>query len=189
MKFKLLPRRSESEHIAALAEPGEKNFVRLEIPSTGYGPIVISGRSTKSYTFRRDPGASGCHCLRIPLSLWMADNAAMAKDIMGKPGASIYKIIPLFEIAAEAVEEPAQPEEEPLQDSAPITPILSIPEFDPASLEEQPAPPQEEESQPVPMLMHNDDDFDIPEIPEVEDHEQPESQPQQPARRGRSKKA
>lgn len=97
MKFHQLPRRSESEHLAQFGEPNEKNFVRLEIQSTGFGAITIAGRTTKTYVFRRDSN-NGCHTLRVPLSLWQADNAALARDIMTKPGASLYKIVPIFEI-------------------------------------------------------------------------------------------
>lgn len=198
-KFHLLPRRSEQEHIDMLAEPGEKHFVRLEVSSPGFGPITIAGKSTKSYVFRRNSQA-GCHSLRIPMSLWMADNSAMARDLMTKPGPRLYQILPLFEIATEAEQPPQEespPEEPPAPPVEPPASVPAIPEYqpDPSAEDEEEAPPPAppaplEPSAGTPAMLMHDDEFDIGEIPEVDDNaETPQPQQPQPARRGRPRKS
>ena len=135
--IKQLPRRSSSAALLALAQPGETDFVRLEVASTTSGQVTLSGRSNKAYVFRRDAAYRG-HVLWMPLSVYSADRGAVARDIMAKPSQSLYKPIPFFERLADpsatilgiAGEQP-EGDQGPVDEVPPSEPELEIPELNP----------------------------------------------------------
>jgi len=57
-------------------------IVRIELHGTyNYRPVPISGRTNKRYIFVYDP-KTACHALNIPESIWMANDGAMARDLL-----------------------------------------------------------------------------------------------------------
>lgn len=191
MKLHELPRRSESEHLAMFAEPGERNFVLLEIFSSAPGQITIAGRSSKSYVFRKSENGNGRHSLKIPLSLWMADDGAVARDIMSKPGASLYKIVPLFYLAEAAPETQEDPPQEPGTETPPQDggddqgPLF--PQLNPEDLTDFDDPKDSTEPAAGAGLFMHDDTFELDPTPAEETDEQttaPEgAKPNPPGRR------
>lgn len=62
--------------------PADQRIVRVELTGCfSYRPVPVPGKRNKRYLFKHDP-ATSCHALVIPESVWMADKAAMARDLM-----------------------------------------------------------------------------------------------------------
>jgi hypothetical protein len=63
-------------------KPEDIRSIRIELSGCfNYRPAPIPGKRNVRYIFPHDPSTS-CHALVIPESLWMADDAAMARDLM-----------------------------------------------------------------------------------------------------------
>ena len=89
-----------SEGLAKLAKEGETHAVVLELHDTGSTfQYHLTGKTNKIYVFK--------YCLRrcrhvlvVPVSVWMADNAAMARDILERRAQNV--LVPLVERIGES---------------------------------------------------------------------------------------
>lgn len=84
-------------------------IIRVELSGCyNYRPVPVAGRKNKRYVFPHDPRTS-CHALNIPESIWMADNAAMARDLMASAAHSYtlaVLVLPLSQSTPAAAPKP-----------------------------------------------------------------------------------
>lgn len=77
----------------------DRRIVRVELTGCfNYRPVPVAGKRNKRYHFLYDP-TSTCHVLKIPETVWMAENGAMARDLMQSQNNSYtltILILPLF---------------------------------------------------------------------------------------------
>lgn len=79
-KLSTLPLELASKVLAPFAQPGEP-MVCLQIHSVGnLTPFRMRGRTNRSYRFEWDRQHL-CHVLRVPASLWTAEDSSLARDI------------------------------------------------------------------------------------------------------------
>ena len=93
-----LPRRVNQEILNRFAKPGEA-MVILKVCHVGdISPFDLLDENGTSFIFRWDNKLGG-HALRIPLSLWMDNNAALAHCLLDHR-ALPFPLVPLFEVPA-----------------------------------------------------------------------------------------
>lgn len=94
-KISALPLELSSKILQPFAQEREP-AVCLQIPSVGnFTPFRMRGRTNRTYRFEWDRRKL-CHVLRIPASLWGAENAMLAKDIFQQ--ALMRPVIPTVEL-------------------------------------------------------------------------------------------
>lgn len=77
----------------------EARNIRVELTGCyNHRPVPVPGKRNVRYIFEHDP-ASSCHVLTIPESVWMADNAAMARDLMTSAAHSYTLVTLVFPIS------------------------------------------------------------------------------------------
>jgi len=70
------------EWLESQRKSDEARNIRVELSGCyNHRPVPVPGKRNVRYIFEHDPAAS-CHALTVPESVWMADNAAMARDLM-----------------------------------------------------------------------------------------------------------
>lgn len=78
------PAKISSDLLAAEASEDEAFAVVLQLHfARNTHPCTVSGRTTKSYEFKLEP-KTNIHTLRVPMSVWLKDNAWMANDLLRK---------------------------------------------------------------------------------------------------------
>lgn len=79
--------------------PDDRRLVRVELNGCyNFRPVPVPGKRNKRYLFLYDPNTA-CHVLKVPETVWMADNGAMARDLMQTTSHSYtltVLILPLF---------------------------------------------------------------------------------------------
>lgn len=77
----------------------DRRIVRVELNGCyNFRPVPVPGKKNKRYLFLYDP-ATSCHVLKVPETVWMADNGAMARDLMQSASHSYtltVLILPIF---------------------------------------------------------------------------------------------
>ena len=93
----ILPREVDSKVFANLADENEENVIILQLQSYGgMGAFRYHGRRTRSYVFRYNRNI-GCHTLRIPQSVAMANDAEILKDIFDQKPMPV-PVVPTVEL-------------------------------------------------------------------------------------------
>ena len=106
-KISALPLELSSKVLQPLTQEHEP-VICLQIPSVGnFTPFRMRGRTNRTYRFEWDRRQL-CHVLRIPTSLWSAENATLAKDIFHQ--VLMRPVIPTVELPSKQTEAPAPPE-------------------------------------------------------------------------------
>jgi hypothetical protein len=99
------PNLVSQEWLDSQRKPTDLRDVRVEISGCfNYRPVPIPGKRNVRYIFPHDPVAA-CHALSIPESVWMADDAAMARDLMASTAHSytlVALVLPVSKPAAAA---------------------------------------------------------------------------------------
>lgn len=84
-------------------KPADTRIVRVELAGCyNYRPVPVPGKRGKRYLFLHD-NVAACHALNVPESAWMADDAAMARDLMASAANSYtlaVLILPISKAAA-----------------------------------------------------------------------------------------
>lgn len=102
------------EWLDSQRKPEDQRIVRLELSGCyNARPVPVAGSKNKRYVFLHD-NATSCHALAIPESVWMADDAAMARDLM-RSTAHSYTLVALIL----PISKPAKAAPKPLPKAAP----------------------------------------------------------------------
>lgn len=78
--FMKLPTIINQDFCNKKAAPDETHAVVVETTGFNLSPLTYQGRSTKTFRLAYD-SKRGKHALRVPLSLWMADQAEFAREL------------------------------------------------------------------------------------------------------------
>lgn len=85
----------------------DQRVIRVELSGCyNFRPVPVPGKRNKRYLFLYDP-STACHVLKVPETVWMADNAAMARDLMQSQSNSYSLTVLVLPAVAETKNTPA----------------------------------------------------------------------------------
>jgi hypothetical protein len=89
--------------------PEDTRIVRVELSGCyNYRPVPVPGKRSKRYLFLHD-SVTSCHVLNIPESAWMAQDAAMARDLMASAAHSYTLAVLILPISKPSSTAAAKP--------------------------------------------------------------------------------